>query len=57
MGPNGPNGLRPHFLRPHQSALDYPKFLILNPLLNPKPYTLYPKHPKLLNPKPSILNP
>ena len=22
MGPNGPNGLRPHFLRPHQSALD-----------------------------------
>ena len=21
MGPNGPNGLRPHFLHPHQSAL------------------------------------
>ena len=43
MGPNGPNGLRPHFLRPHQSALDFykdPKMvpLIFGNSLNPKPY-------------------
>ena len=31
MGPNGPNGLRPHFLRPHQSALEHRNvFIALN---------------------------
>ena len=40
MGPNGPNGLRPHFLRPHQSALDYSPVCQSPKFQDAKPSTL-----------------
>ena len=57
MGPNGPNGLRPHFLRPHQSALEINQASIPSPKPSWNPYRSlidplkYPYRTPVITPK------